>query len=388
MNLDTFKSWLNWSKSNPIASIVVGAALLASGVYFYMGGQSPLPEQPAVVVGDAPPRQLMGWAGPEAAEKAWAKYGHLFPKFSIRDPQQDSEGKIAKLWLAVEKATGKKYLVHNKQEIGDCVSFGAENGLEYLQCTQIGLLGQRAEFKRIFPCYHYACGRNGPYAGNGQMGRDPDGSTGTWQAVALTQDGAVPRDTAGIPEYSAAVARQWAVRMPEAQWLDIGRKHKLKTAARLYSYAEVRDAIVNTYPCTVASNQGFQMRGRSDGGKLWGVPAGSWAHQMCFIGVDDTVECPSWAGGGKGASYCMNNWGEDAHGAPVDDAPPGGFWVSSRIVDRMCKNGHEVFAYSGFDGFPGQKLDWSDLDLLDRQRAMLQQQKEKVDGSAHLFLAP
>jgi hypothetical protein len=158
-------------------------------------------------------------------------------------------------------------------------------------------------------------------------------------------------DEAGVPAYSGSVARSWGRKPgPPKPFIDRADDHLVRATAPVSSYEQVRDALVNGYPVTVASMQGFKMKPTIDKGKHWGVPSGSWAHQMCFIGVDDDRRRPG--------CYCLNSWGPDAHGAPADDAPPGGFWVDADVVTRMVGQ-KDSFAFSQFDGFPEQKLDFT-----------------------------
>ena len=304
--------------------------------------------------GDTPPAHLMGWAGEAEAAKARSELKGRFKQFKISgQPQASSAGKVVKLWDAAKLVNGGEHLPTLRQEIGDCVAFGYTAALQYLQCVAIAN-GAADEYHPIFPPYHYACGR--VIIGRGQI-RGPDGSVGSWQADAVQEYGCIPATAGGLPEYSGQVARQWATRKPADEYMKIGREHLVKSAAPINSYAEARDALANGYPVPVCSNRGFEMRARASGGKHWGTPSGQWAHCMCFIAVDDTVDCPSFAGGGKGALYLLNSWGPDAHGAPADDAPPGGFWVSAKVADQMLKQ-DDSFALSNFTGFPAQDLQW------------------------------
>lgn len=301
--------------------------------------------------GDTPPTNLMGWDGQDAAAKAWEQNKGKFPKFKISGDKHSSAGKVVKLWDAA-KAVNGEHLPTFRQLIGDCVGASHKQALDILQC--IGAAKGENEFKPIYHPYHYAYSRM--VIGKGQI-RGPDGNVGSWQAAGLKEGGAIPDDTEGVEPYSEAVIRRLAVRKPDAKLIAIGKQHLLGEAAQVTTYAEARDAISNGYPVNVCSNRGFEMRPRVEGGKHWGVPSGQWAHSMCFIGVDDTVTCPSFAGGGKGALYCLNSWGPDAHGKPAGDEPPGGFWVSSRVAESMLKQ-QDSFALSAFSGFPAQDLDW------------------------------
>lgn len=302
--------------------------------------------------GDTPPTNLMGWAGEDEAKAAWSELKTHFPKFRISGDKQSSAGKVVKLWDAVKVVNNGEHLPTVRQLIGDCVGQSHKQALQIIQC--VAAAKGESSYKPIYAGYHYACGRI--LIGGGKI-RGPDGSVGSWQAEALKKYGAIPDDMDGLPEYTEQSIRQWATKKPAKVYMDYGAEHLLGEAAQVTTYAEARDAIVNGYPVNVCSNRGFEMRPRVEGGKHWGVPSGQWAHSMCFIGVDDSITCPSFAGGGKGALYILNSWGPDAHGKPAGDEPPGGFWVSSRVAEQMLKQ-QDSFALSAFSGFPAQDLDW------------------------------
>ena len=83
-------------------------------------------------------------------------------------------------------------------------------------------------------------------------------------------------------------------------------------------------------------------------GRLVNRRATTWMHQMCIVGYDgESASQPYW--------FVLNSWGDDAHGTPPDDAPPGGFWIGRKDVDFIVRQG-DSFALSQFDGFPAQ--DW------------------------------
>lgn len=253
------------------------------------------------------------------------------------------------LWDYVKKILGK-HLITLLQETGSCVANGAWNGVMYLMYMEIVRLGESEMVKIIFLPYHYGRGRF--YAGIYGRG---EGSTGSGQSKAVTEgvlaqdaiaDLPKPIEKNGALTWTGRVEMEWSdgARIPSST-IEIAKHNPVKSTALVTSYQKVRDAIANGYPVTVASNQGFQGRFVADKGKMWGGPGGQWAHQMCFIGVDDDPARPG--------CYCLNSWGPDAHPAPIDDAPPGGFWVDADVVDRMVRQG-DSFAYSQFDGFPEQ----------------------------------
>ena len=303
-----------------------------------------------------PPEHLMGWAGPEKAKEAWSELKGKFPKFKIVGEVKSSEGANVKLWKHTIAVTGS-HLPTIRQEIGDCVSQGSKNGVEYLLCGQI-VKGELQSFEPVAQYYHYAYGRM--IIGKGQI-RGPDGSVGSWQADGVREGGVLPMSFGGgMPEYNGKVSSQWAVRKPEAKYIAEGKRHTVVTTAMVTTYEEVRDAIANGYPVVICSNVGFAMQPRVDGGKHFGSPQGTWNHCMVLVGIDDTVKAPSFAGnrsGKKGAAYCLNSWGPDAHGSPADDAPPGGFWISRDVIVRMVSQ-EDSFAYSGLNGFLAAPPEW------------------------------
>jgi len=285
-----------------------------------------------------------GWAGPQEAKRAYGLLGANFPHFFIAAQTAPTQGKRVVLWDASRKVNGGKHLPTFKQEDSDCVSMGAINVVDYLSCADIVL---RKESERYRPSYQpYVYGISRVQIGGGRLGSS-GGSLGIWAADGLKKYGTLWADHDGVPPYSGAVARSWGNSGPPAKFISYAQQFKVGAAAKMDGYASCRDAIVNGYPVTIASNRGFLMRGRADRGKLWGVPSGVWNHQMCLIGVDDDPARPG--------CYCLNSWGPDAHGQPLDDAPPGGFWVDAEVVDYICRQ-DDSWAFSQFSGFPEQKL--------------------------------
>lgn len=326
----------------------------------------PGPEpEPEVVEFAEPPKELMGWAGAQAAEIAWAANQHEFAAFKIAhidgDIPQDNTSKRVVMWDAAKIVNGGKHLPTLRQEIGDCVGFGAANALRYLQAVHIVLYGDRIEWKEPFVPYHYAMGRNLPNAGNSRI-RGPDGSLGSWQAIGLKEGGWIAADTPGLPAYSAAVARQWAVRLPQPEFIAIGKQHLVKTASRLRTAAEIRDAICNGYPVTIASDWGGKMRPPTIDGRLVNTKSDTWQHQMCVIGYDGTGAVKYW--------YVLNSWGPSAHGTPPDDAVPGGFWIPERDMEYIAKTG-ECYAISDVVGYPSR--DWI---IIEQKAAFMRHQQQ------------
>jgi hypothetical protein len=237
------------------------------------------------------------------------------------------------------------------QEVGDCVSFGAKNAIEYLACIDIFVRGEAEKFRPIFPPYLYGTGR--VFIGNGQLGNS-DGSLGSWQAKAVEKYGAIPSDEEGTPKYSGTVARQWGRRPgPPDKFVELGKQHLVQSTVKVETWEDFVKFICNGYPVTVASNVGFEMQAGSDG---FHNRSGSWAHQMCFIGVDDEYEKPY--------GCLLNSW-SDVHGSIKDFKtgepwPKGTLRVHKKDIESMLAQG-DSFAYSQWVGFPEQRLSLSDI---------------------------
>ena len=281
---------------------------------------------------------LCGWSGRRLAVEANARLG-LRPLAYFGLPL---DAETRKLWDFAIKVTGG-HLPNYRQEIGDCVSFGMKNAVQYLTCVQVAQ-GARIEYHPVFPPFIYGVSRHD--IGGDRLGSS-DGSLGSWAAEGVRQYGVLFADDAGVPAYSGRVASQWGSRSgPPQEFYPIAKDNPVKSVAKVTTFAEAAAAISNGYPVTVASNQGFQMEGSIRDGKCWGVPSGSWGHQMCFIAVDVAAR----------ALFCLNSWGADLWSNQPDGAPPGGFWVAEKTCNRMLGQ-DDSWACSQFDGFPAQKLD-------------------------------
>lgn len=291
---------------------------------------------------------------PDSARFGWVKDSGVpadAPQFALSGPVESSEGAVVKLWDYSRAINGGKHFPTFRQAIGDCVANGLANGLNYGQAADIYFGRRRAtEFRPVDRPWLYGVSRTDREIGNGRLGSS-DGSVGNWAVRAAQLRGVLAADEPGVPEYSGERARDWGINGVPDQYKWLAALHKLRSFALVKSYEDVRDSLANSYPVTIASNVGFQMQAVVKDGKHWGRPSGSWAHQMCLIAIDDKAISPF--DGSKGAAYCLNSWGENAHGKPADDAPPGGFWIDRTTINRIVKQG-DSWALGGFDGFPAR----------------------------------
>jgi hypothetical protein len=314
-----------------------------------------------------PPDIRFGWAGESVAPEPVADDLLIVGA-------EPSEGVVSLLWDAAKKVNGGNHLPCYRQETGDCTSWGAFNALNYRQCFEaaqalaagddaaaaiLTATNNQFRYSAAFPPWIYGVSRTAPDLGNHKL--RGAGSLGSWTAQACVRYGVLSFDEPDLPKYSGKLADTWGRSGPPKEWFPKAEPYKLRSVALVQNYEAARDALANGFPVTVASNQGFQQKATLIDGRYWGRPSGSWAHQMCFTGVDDTAPAPPWSRSKKpGAVYCQNSWGATAHGTenPPDGAPPGGFWVDRDTADRMLGQ-RDSYAYSGFEGFVPKRVDWS-----------------------------
>lgn len=294
--------------------------------------------------------ELCGWHGrryPELVASAYRNVSYLFRDFQIVGQTRPTAGRKAMLYQAARKALGKD-TDNYRQEIGDCVSFGAKNATEYITCTDMVMNGKNEKFRPIFPPFYYGSGRI--FIGKHQIPDSEDGSMGSWMAAAVLQYGALFSDESGVPQYAGSVAKKWGGGQgPPSNFVDIAKQHLIHSAALIKSWDDLVAALVNGYAVTTASNIGYDMEPGSDG---FHRQTQNWGHQMCFIGADETYSEPY--------AIILNSWA-DCHGHLKDfesseDLPIGVLRVRRADAEKHINAG-ETFAYSQFDGFPEQDLD-------------------------------
>ena len=221
-----------------------------------------------------------GWVGanrPEFVKEQFSLVAHNFVPFIIKGDNPFKSGS-QKMMLhdIVRKVLGKD-TENYPQQIGDCVSFGNKNAVEYLQCVEILLKGENEKFRNIFPPYVYGTSR--ALIGKGQIGDNEDGSLGSWAAEAVLKYGILASDEQNVPQYAGQIAKQWGSHQgPPNQFLEIGKTHPVKSAAQIRSWDDLVQSICNGYPCPVSSNQGFSMKPNSQG---FHEAEGQWGHCMC-----------------------------------------------------------------------------------------------------------
>ena len=285
---------------------------------------------------------------------------HEMPRFLITGAKGDDPKKVClwELWkhpLTV-KAIGFEY-PGTHQLTGSCVGAGGGNVLFTVMAVEVIRKGDPEEI--CVPFWLLPYGRSRFYLGERTPG---EGSTGATFAKAAREDGVLPATLAGLPAFENNDGLQWGAGV-ERSWSDgdaqqtmallpESRKHPVRTTAECRSADDVREAIRNYYPCTIASSWGGGMQCRTEGDPpvLVNKRQGQWNHQMS---VQAWWDHPSLGE----IFWVQNQWGLETHGRDPAGGPGGGFWVKKADVDWICRNG-EVFAFSQFDGFPAQTLSW------------------------------
>jgi len=360
----------------------LGLAALAgvfAGVQFWPADEAARWSADAIAIADAPPdhpaAKRQGWCG-LGGLKHTAAWAALQPRFQLVHPRsgepvwQDNERANVRLWQDIAAAAGE--IPENiPQEIGDCTAWGAKHAIEATLGAQL-IRGPPGEFHGAYAPWSYGAAR--VWAAKGAFGRE-DGCSGASTARAVRDYGVLPEDAPGVPPYDGDTARKWGAQGPPEKFKAIAAQHKVKTVAQLWTVDDVRDAVCNRFGVTVASNWGTKNSAmRVQDGRLVAKRSGSWSHQMAIIGYDGSA--PS----GRKYFYVYNSWGPQAHPAPVDDAPPGGFWVEASEVEFMLRL-NDTWAYSDFEGFPAEL----DVSPLLPKRAAAQQPTNNRRAAARPF---
>ncbi len=284
----------------------------------------------------------LGWS-PEA-EAEHADIAAAMPRFQIVDGDgnavvQANERANVRLWHATLKVHGQ-HRPNIPQQDNDCTAFGAMHAVELLQDIAIAH-GEAVEWKPIAPHYIYGRSKNPDHA----PAFRGEGCSGAYTAKCVTE-GVLAANAPGVPAYSGSLSRAWGKNGVPPKWIAEAKSFPVRQTSPCRSASEIRDAVVNLCPVTIASNVGFQKIIVRDGRRV-GVMAGSWAHQMTIVGYDGSAGEPYW--------YVLNSWGDDAHGQPLGDEPPGGFWIDEEACQAIAAQ-RACFAYSSFAGFPAQEF--------------------------------
>lgn len=333
-----------WTAAQWSGAVLMFVGCVGAGLF----GAALLPQSHAI------PSVPLGQLGLdlEHSDKAQLVAASLPPFRLVGDAAaEDNSKKNVRLWDAVLQLRGE-HLPNVPQQIGDCVSWGAANAVNYLQAVQI-IRGPPAEFHPAYPPWIYGASRVWVGKSHGSNFRG-DGSVGAYAVEALQTYGCLRADHDQCPPYNGTVARQWGSNGPPEWAKAVAKANLVQTIAQVKSAAEARDAIAGAHcPVTIASGSwGTTDIPVVDGRRVarWNA---RWAHQQCLIAYDGS-------GSGEPKFYCLNSWGPNAHPAPMQGEPPGGYWIRYSDVDQICKEG-DSWSISAFDGFPAAGPNWDEL---------------------------
>lgn len=309
-----------------------------------------------------------GWGDPtDEVSQTKIKAQKLFDAISSKDErfttfETPTDRQRLMGWEFTRKVYGGD-LPNYAQPIGSCVGYGAKNAIEYTSAFEVAT-GELEEFKLMYLPYIWAgCRKKGGYRRKGE------GSYGSAAAQAVMDYGTLFHDIPGLPVHyidydannprdpkvqnNARLETDWSGPDRDGTWdfekyLNDGRKYQVKSTAKITTWEQAVSAICNGYFLTIASSQGFEMRARSDG---FHYPKGSWAHQMCGIGIDNEHKDPH--------VYILNSWGKNLHGQLKDfitgeNLPLGILRVRASVFVSMMQD--ECYIYSKYNGFPRKIL--------------------------------
>ena len=257
------------------------------------------------------------------------------------------------LWLP--KNTVQPNWRRGAQDIGDCVSWGAE-----IVCTctlwNKAVRGEiQFEAEAATESIYGFC--RVELHGKPVMGLREDGAAGSWAAEAMVKFGVLLRKDysieTGNPEhdlrkYSGQKAQQWGYygnggRSDGDKLDEIARNYPVQEVVPIYTPDEADAAIDAGMPITVASMVGFEGN-RDNEGII--KAKGQWPHQMAVLGKKFTP-------GGNRLWRFFNSWNGSVSGPDpgIDDkfVSECSWWTDDASFAR-CLRDRDTFAYGPIKG--------------------------------------
>lgn len=240
---------------------------------------------------------------------------------------------------------GQRLHARNQGNVGSCVGNATATAGDVTTACEI--VYQKQPERWVAPMAAdgmYSLGRDV----SGNLGRG-DGSYGGAAAKAM-RFGTIHMVKYGdvdLTKYSAQRCRDWSARGVPAAVKEAARSHPCKTTTPATTCEELRAACRNYYGANVCSGQGFSSKRDADG---FCKASGSWSHSMAVI---------AYRGGKRRGFLIWNSWGDNASSGPIwpIDMPHGSFWCDWDVMAKMLR-GRDTFAYSNYDGFKRQKINW------------------------------
>lgn len=294
----------------------------------------------------------------EAHELALAR----MPKFAITgraEPTAKVDVRLYRYWEHpdVIADTGIKF-TRFLQHTGSCVGVGAGDMMYTLGCVQRVVSDNPT--RAFIPWWPYPYGRSRLRAG---MRNPGEGSLGSTMAEALIKDGVFDARDPKLPKYSdkgdegfqltSQLEIQWsdgdsATVMP---WNELAAQHPVGVAAPCQSAEDIKNAITNGYPCTIAHGM-FVGKGRVQGTGENACVVGKFdsrgGHQTSIIGFWDHPTL-GWL------FLNLNQWPSSTYPRDPAGAPICSIWHPRDDLDRAMRDRNfEAFAFSNYTTFPAQ----------------------------------
>lgn len=299
-------------------------------------------------------QKLCGYVYNEKTLQAFVDSG-MGQHLSYAAVEDIGKGKELFLWEIEKQLTGK-LRSQERQEIGDCVSWGfcgAANALQFVLMMQDPTL----EFKPL--CTEYTYGTARVQIGQGGCGFG-DGAQVSWALEGAQKLGFLARGKYGdidVTTYSGERARAWG--RPRAgaptALLAVGKLNLVLQCHLITGnnkYEQARDVIASLGAIVTGSNQLFSSHRDAQG---FCQRAGGGGHCTCYRGFSDNPKRP-------GIVY-NQSWGPGTpSGGAVDltlpsgkeiTLPEGNFFIDPEDFDRMHRegSGNEVWAITSEIGF-------------------------------------
>jgi hypothetical protein len=174
--------------------------------------------------------------------------------------------------------------------------------------------------------------------------------------VMCTESGLWPRKNYpefgfDLTRYSGKLAGKYGATPPPENITAFGRQHLMRTATRCETFEQVRDLLANGFALTTCGGQGWSSTRDENGASR---RQGGWSHALAVLGADDRDIIKEKYG--EPLVHVQNSWNL-WNGGPRRvlgtniDIPEGSFW--SRWSDFQNR---EMIAFSGFNGWPAQRL--------------------------------
>jgi len=253
--------------------------------------------------------------------------------------KSSGKGKLSTPYKSVLKFDKNPY--NERQTTGDCVSHGTRNACDVSRAVEIDIGGEREAW----------IAKGATEAIYGARGHGGEGMSCSRAAEFVSKNGGIVlrqnyKGVADFTKYNGNLGAGWGGRGLPDPVIDIANDHQIKTTSLVRTIEEARDALANGYGLAVCSNYGFSNKRDKKG---IANTSGNWAHCMAWIACDDTGSEPLF--------LVQNSWGKWNDGGHPEwgPIPDGSFLIRAEVAAGMlAANGS--YAFSNFDGFPGQKL--------------------------------